>query len=151
MTSSRGRTAQNDYATYQSETGTSGRKSGGPGVMAGSILAGVLMLISGVVEFLSGLAKVNKGAFFTYNPTYYYHWSTRGWGWTELIIGAVVFAAGVCVMLGMTWARMVGVVLATLSAVASFLTIPFYPLWSIVVIALDVFIIWALTAHRQRS
>jgi hypothetical protein len=56
------------------------------------------------------------------------------------------------VLLGMTWARVVGVMLATLSAVASFLTIPYYPVWSIVVIAIDLFIIWALvTRGRQHA
>ena len=117
--------------------------------MAGSIVAGVLMIISGSIGFLSGLAKVLRGGFFVYHANYVYHWTTSGWGWVELAIGAVVFFAGVCVLLGMTWARVVGVMIATLSAVASFLTIPYYPLWSIVVIALDVFIIWALAVRGR--
>ena len=153
MTSARGRAAQGDqdYAAYQRESGHSSRRSGGAGATAGSVLAGVLMILSGVTGFLAGLAMVTKRAFFTYNPGYAYHWSTRGWGWTELIVGAVVFAAGGCVMLGMVWARMVGVILATLSAVAAFLTIPLYPVWSIVVVALDLFIIWALVARRHST
>jgi hypothetical protein len=129
-----------------------GRRRGGGGAIAGSVLAGVLMIISGAIGFLAGLGMVIKGGFYTFHAGYAYVWTTRNWGWTELAIGAVVFAAGVCVILGMMWARFVGVILATLSAVASFLIIPYYPLYSIVVIAIDLFIIWALvTRGRQRA
>ena len=61
-----------------------------------------------------------------------------------------MFAAGVCLLLGMTWARVVGIVLAVISGIANFLFLPYYPLWAIVVIALDVFIIWALASGARR-
>jgi hypothetical protein len=93
---------------------------------------------------------VLRAPFFVHHGNYAYVWSTHGWGWTELIIGAVVFAAGVCVMLGMVWARVAGVMLATLSAVASFMILPYYPIWSIIGIAVDLFIIWALVAYGGR-
>lgn len=122
------------------------------GAIAGTVLAGVLMILSGLFGFLAGLAMVIKGGFFVAPGTgYAYYWTTRGWGWAELILGAVVFLAGVCVMLGMTWARVVGVFLATLSAIGSFMVLPWYPVWSIIVIAVDIFIIWALIADRRRA
>jgi hypothetical protein len=63
----------------------------------------------------------------------------------------VIFAAGACLLLGMTWARAVGIVLAVLYGVASFLFLPWYPFWSLILIALNVFIIWALaTMGRHR-
>jgi hypothetical protein len=108
------------------------------------------MILGGAFSFLAGLGVILKGGFFVSHGNYAYNWTTRNWGWTELIVGAVVFAAGVCVMLGMMWARVLGVVIATLSAVASFLWLPFYPLWAIVTIAVDVFIIWALVAGPRR-
>ncbi|HTZ92739.1 MAG TPA: hypothetical protein VMB74_10120 [Streptosporangiaceae bacterium] len=124
---------------------------GGAGAFAGAVLAGVLMILTGVYSFLAGLAMILRAPFFLYHGGYLYVWSTHGWGWVELILGAVVVAAGVCVMLGMVWARVVGVVLATLSAVASFLNLPFYPIWSIILIAFDLFIIWALVSYGRRS
>jgi hypothetical protein len=130
-------------AQYAAERGR------GAGAMAGSILAGVLMIIGGAIGFLNGLAMVLRGGFYTYNAGYYYHWSTRGWGWTELILGGLVFVAGACVILGMAWARAVGVVVVALSAIGHFLTIPYYPFWSIVLIAVDLFIIWALCSWRE--
>jgi hypothetical protein len=130
---------------------TGQRRSGGAGAVAGTVLAGVLMIVSGITGFLAGLAFVIKSAFY-HNPSgYAYAWSVKNWGWVELIVGAVVFAAGVCVLLGMTWARVVGVFLATLSLIASFMTIPYYPIWSIVVIAIDVFIIWALVRRGRET
>jgi hypothetical protein len=127
--------------------------SGGGGAKAGTMLGGILMIFAGVISFLAGLAMVTKTAFFHFPAGYAYNWTTHGWGWTQLIIGAVVFAAGVCVMLGMTWARIVGVILATLSAISSFLVLPYYPIWSVILIAVDLFVIWALVArgrHVQR-
>jgi hypothetical protein len=75
--------------------------------------------------------------------------SVSGWGWTHLILGAVVAVAGLCLLLDMTWARVAGVALASLSAIANFLYIPYFPVWSIIVIALDVFVIWALLMPRR--
>ena len=50
---------------------------------------------------------------------------------------------------GQTWARVIGITLAALSALANFAFIPYYPIWALVVIALDVFVIWALAAHGR--
>jgi hypothetical protein len=61
----------------------------------------------------------------------------------------VVLFAGFAVMSGKTWGRTVGVILAVLSALSNFAFIPYYPFWAITIIALDVFIIWALTAHGR--
>lgn len=118
--------------------------------LAGTVLAGALMVISGAIGFLAGLAMVIRGGFFAFHAGYAYAWTTTNWGFAELILGGLIFFAGFCVILGMMWARILGVMLAVLSAVASFLTIPFYPVWSIVVIAIDVFIIWALVYPRRQ-
>jgi hypothetical protein len=121
------------------------------GAAAGTVLAGVLMIVGGIWGFLVGLGVVLKKQFFVpVNTTYAYHWNVTDWGWTHLALGAVVFAAGVCVLLGMVWARVVGVILATLSAIASFMFVPYYPVWSIILVAIDVWIIWALVAGPRR-
>lgn len=123
-----------------------------PRTTGGMVLAGVLMMIGGALEFLNGLAVIIHKAFFnTVNSAYPYHWNITSWGWLHLALGAVVFLAGISVLAGMVWARAVGVVLATLSAVASFLFIPFYPVWSIIVIAIDLYIIWALVKGGRRE
>lgn len=113
-------------------------------------LAATLMILSGLWTFFVGITGVLQGSFYRAVPVYTFSLSVHTWGWIQLVIGAVVFAAGVCLLLGMTWARVVGVVLAVISGLANFLFLPHYPLWSIIVIALDVIIIWALTTSRSR-
>jgi hypothetical protein len=121
-----------------------------PGAIVGTVLAGTLMMVWGLTAFLAGLAMVLKGGFFVYHANYAYVGTIRGWGWAELGFGAIVFAAGLCVLLGMLWARIVGVVLAAIGAVGSFFTIPFYPIWGIALLAIDLFIIWALLRNGSR-
>jgi hypothetical protein len=61
-------------------------------------------------------------------------------------------ARGVCrlgLLSGRTWARMVAITLAVLSAIVNFLFIPYYPFWSLLIIAMDVFVIWAIAAHGR--
>ena len=48
---------------------------------------------------------------------------------------------------GLRWAIVVGITLAVLSAIANFMFIPHHPVWALLVIALDVFVIWAIAAH----
>ncbi|HSR86776.1 MAG TPA: hypothetical protein VLM11_21575 [Streptosporangiaceae bacterium] len=121
------------------------------GVVAGTVLAGVLMMLGGAWDFLAGLAvSIRHGFFAPVSNTYAYHWDVQSWGWTQLAIGAVIFAAGVCVLLGMTWARVVGVILASFSAIAAFMFLPYYPVWAIIIVAIDVYIIWALVSVGRR-
>lgn len=115
-----------------------------------TITAAVLMLVSGLWSFLEGLAAIIKGQFFVVTPNYVYNISVTGWGWIHLIVGVLVFVAGAALFMDKLWARVVGVALACISAVVNFLYIPYYPVWSIIVIAVDVFIVWALLAPRTR-
>jgi len=158
MSATRGRPEAGSQTGYEQAGGHApaaehapvAERRGGAGAFAGAVLAGVLMMLTGLYGFLAGLAMVLKAPFFVYHGGYLYVWSTHGWGWVELILGAVVFAAGACVLLGMVGARVVGVMLAVLSAVASFMVLPYYPIWSIIGIAVDLFIIWALVAYGGR-
>jgi hypothetical protein len=61
----------------------------------------------------------------------------------------VILFAGFAVLSGQTWGRVIGIILASLSALANFAFIPYYPVWSLVIIGLDVFVIWALAAHGR--
>ncbi len=80
---------------------------------------------------------------------YLFQFDITTWGWIHLLLGIVVALAGVGLLAGRTWARVVGITLALLSAVANFMFIPHHPVWALLVIALDVFVIWALAAHGR--
>ena len=144
-------------ATYQQPAGHAGEAqypaepAPSVGVAAGVVLAAVLMMVGGLWDFLTGLAVIiKKGFFVPVSNTYAYHWNVTSWGWLQLALGAVIFAAGVCVLLGMTWARVVGVILASFSAITAFMFLPYYPIWSIILVAIDVYIIWALVSSGRR-
>jgi len=74
---------------------------------------------------------------------------TTQWGWIHLIVGLIVLFAGFSLLSGAVWARTVGVIMATVSAIANFAWIPHYPFWALTIIAIDVFVIWALTVHGR--
>jgi hypothetical protein len=118
-------------------------------VLGFTVFAAVMLMISGILDFFAGLAAVIRGSFFVVLPHYVFEMSTTAWGWFHLILGAVVFVAGVALLADRFWARMVGVAFAAISAIVNFLYIPYQPVWSIVVIALDAAVIWALLTPRR--
>ncbi len=118
-------------------------------VLGLTMAAAVLMMVSGIWNFLEGLAAIIRGSYFIVLPNYAFDISVTSWGWIHLILGIVVAAAGACLFMDMLWARITGVVLASASAIANFLYIPYLPVWSVAVIALDVFVIWALLSPRR--
>ena len=109
--------------------------------------AGAVMLMIGIFQAFAGLAAIFNDEFFVVGPNYTYDLDVTAWGWIHLILGVVVAFAGISVYSGATWARTVGIVLAILSAVANFFFIPYYPVWAVLIIALDIAVIWALTVY----
>ena len=114
-----------------------------------TFMAAAFMMVSGLLGFFEGLAAVLRNNFFVVSSRYAFNWTPHAWGWTHIIIGAVVFVAGAALLTGKLWARMVGVLFCSLSIIAQFLYLPYYPVWSIVVIALDALVIWALLTPRN--
>lgn len=114
-------------------------------VASGLIMfAGVMMLVGGVWHALSGIAALVNDKVYVSTPDYVYSLDLTGWGWAHVVLGTLVAITGGAVLARQTWARVAGIVLVVLSLVANFLFIPWYPVWSLVLIALDVAIIWAL-------
>jgi hypothetical protein len=114
------------------------------------VFAGVMMIVLGIFHALTGLTAILKDEFFVSTPNnYLISVDVTSWGWIHLIGGAVVAVAGLFVFSGAVWARAIGVVLAALSAIANFLFIPYYPFWSLLMIAVDIFVIWALSVHGR--
>jgi hypothetical protein len=114
-----------------------------------TILAAVFMMVTGVLGFFEGLAAVIRGSFFVTLPNYAFSLSATSWGVVHIILGALLFIAGVALFADQTWARVVGVALAAFMMIANFVYLPYYPVWAIVVIALNAFVIWALLTPRR--
>jgi uncharacterized membrane protein len=113
--------------------------------------AAVIMILVGVFQAIAGIAAIAEDEFFVVTPNYVFEGDATGWGWVHLILGIVLVLAGFGLFAARTWARTVGVTLAGLSAVANFFFIPYYPFWAILIIALDVWVIWALTRPVERE
>ncbi|MFF4248689.1 hypothetical protein ACFYY2_30055 [Streptomyces sp. NPDC001822] len=114
-----------------------------------TVFAAVMMIFGGALAIFEGIAAIAKDDLFVSTSNYVFKFSLTGWGWVHLILGIVVVLAGLALFTGAFWARAVGVLLAGLLAVANFLWLPYYPLWSIVLIAINVFVIWALCSPRK--
>jgi hypothetical protein len=111
--------------------------------------AALIMIMVGTFHAIMGFAGILENEFFVVTRNYVFEFDATAWGWIHLIAGLVVVFAAVGLFNGSVWARTVGVTMAVISAIANFGFIPYYPVWSIVIIALDVAVIWALTAHGR--
>jgi hypothetical protein len=118
-------------------------------VIGWTVFAAVMLMISGIGNILEGIAQLVRGSYFVTLPNYAYTLSVHSWGWIHLGAGIVVFLAGAALLADKTWARAVGVAFASLSLFMNLVYLPFFPVWSIVVIAVDAFVIWALLTPRR--
>lgn len=145
--------AQHVSERQPSDRASEPRHSAGPpsGWVTGAVVfAGVMMVMVGVFHVLAGLAAIVDDEFYVAAPNYVYDLDVTGWGWIHLIAGVIIAAAGVAVWSGQLWARLVGIWLASLSLIANFLFIPYYPVWSMLMIAIDVLVIYALAVAGRR-
>lgn len=114
-----------------------------------SIFAAAMMVITGFWQALAGIAALANDKVYVTTPGYIYSFDLTAWGWIHLLLGILVVCAGVAVFFGQMWARVVGILLASLSMIANFLFVPHYPIWSLTIIALDAAVIWALATYRR--
>ncbi|HSE10670.1 MAG TPA: hypothetical protein VLB29_18545 [Nocardioidaceae bacterium] len=110
--------------------------------------AGLAMTILGVFHIVQGVVALLRDEYFAVGSNELaLDLGYTAWGWLHLVIGALILVAGFMVFAGKTWARAVGVIVALVSAVGSLVFLAAHPLWSVIVIALDVVVILALTVH----
>jgi hypothetical protein len=125
--------------------GTPGREPVSGWAVGGVLFAACVLTLIGAFHLIVGLAAIIDDNFFVVTRNYTFDLDTTAWGWLHLLLGAVLLATGVGLFGRRGWAGMTAILVAGLSALANFFFIPYYPLWAIVVIALDVWVLWALT------
>jgi hypothetical protein len=114
------------------------------------IFAGVVMIVEGAFHVIDGLvALFEKGYYVVTSSHLALHVNYAAWGWTHLALGALFVLVGLGVLAGQTWARVVGIALAVISAVINLAFIAAYPVWGVILIALDIVIIYALAMHGR--
>ncbi|MET0418316.1 MAG: hypothetical protein ABW022_20070 [Actinoplanes sp.] len=134
---------QPDYAS------TGGYETARTGWTGWITFAGVMMVIGGSLNALYGLIAVINDDWVVWGNRASLYLDISQWGWIHLIIGAALVLSGIGVFSGNILARTVGVIAAAVSLIANFGFIPAYPIWSLVVITIDILVIWALTAHGK--
>ncbi len=113
--------------------------------IGGITFAASMLGLVGIFQIIAGLAAIIDDDFFVVGRNYSFDIDTSAWGWIHLVIGILFICVCVGLIRAKTWAGVAAIFIAGLSAVANFFFIPYDPFWSLLVIALDVWIIWSIT------
>ena len=111
--------------------------------------AGVMLGIAGALQFLEGLAAVADDTVFVDAPSYSYELDVTTWGWIHLGIGVAGLVLGIAIVAGNAFGYVGGILVAVLGGMANFLFLPYYPLWALVLIGVNVLVIWALCSQLR--
>ncbi|GHD54346.1 DUF7144 family membrane protein [Streptomyces galbus] len=118
------------------------------GLMA---FAAVMLSIVGILDIFRGIAAIAEDDIFVSTRNYVFQFDLTGWGWIHLILGVVAVLVSIGLFQAATWARVAGVAIAGLVIIANFLSLPYYPVWSVIAIAISGFVIWALCVARKET
>ncbi|TFC59226.1 hypothetical protein [Cryobacterium sp. TMB1-7] len=143
-------TRQAPGSTTGAETNNYTTDSGTSGWTGWIVFAGVMMLMMGAFHVIQGLVALFQDTYYLVGQeelVVQVDYTT--WGWVHTILGAVVILAGVALLAGQMWARVVAVILAFGSALVNIAFLGAYPLWSLTMIAIDVLVIYAVTMHGK--
>jgi hypothetical protein len=113
--------------------------------VGGIAFAGTMMVLIGVFQALAGLVAIFNDDFYVVARNYTFDLDVTAWGWIHLLVGLAVLATGFGLFGRRPWAGVATIMLCMLSALVNFFFIPYYPIWSLVIIGLNVWVIWSVT------
>ncbi|GIM95924.1 DUF7144 family membrane protein [Paractinoplanes toevensis] len=114
------------------------------------VFAGVMLMMLGGFQAIEGLVAIFRDEYYLVTRSgLLLTMDFTTWGWVHLVLGLIAVGTGIGVLLGQTWARVVGIIIAVFSALANLAFLPAYPIWSTIIIALDVLAIYALAVHGR--
>ncbi|HEY2562167.1 MAG TPA: hypothetical protein VGI44_00570 [Acidimicrobiales bacterium] len=108
------------------------------------MFAGILFTLVGIFNFIDGIVAISNAHYLNSHLVF---GDLKSWGWTMLILGIIIFLVGLGIIAGQAWAVFAGIVLAVFDAIGQLLFLPSYPVWSIIMIAVDVFVIYGLAMY----
>ena len=139
------RTPETDRPAGYQGTRAASKPSGWVGWV---VFAGVVMITLGAFHIIDGLVALFEKGFYSVNSSHLVvHVNYSAWGGAHLALGALFILVGFGVLVGQTWARVVGIALAVISAIINLAFLAAYPVWGVILIALDIVIIYALAMH----
>jgi hypothetical protein len=112
-----------------------------------SIFAGIMLAVMGVMDIIQGIVAMIEEDFYVVGREWVFEFDITAWGWIHIILGAVLVASGIGILSGNVLARMVGINVAALAMIANFAWLPYYPIWSMIIIAMCIAVIWALAVN----
>jgi hypothetical protein len=113
--------------------------------VGGIAFAGTMMVLIGVFQALAGLVAIFNDDFYVVAQNYTFDLDVSAWGWIHLLVGLAILAVGFGLFARKAWAGVGAIMLCMLSALVNFFFIPYYPIWSLLVIGLNVWVIWSVT------
>ncbi|MFR9799534.1 hypothetical protein ACL02U_27120 [Streptomyces sp. MS06] len=129
---------------------TSNQRRTSEGAAGGLVtFAAVMLFIAGILDLFRGIMAIADDNIYVATPNYIFKFDLTSWGWIQLVLGVIAMAVSAGLFTRALWARVVGIAIAGLLVIANFLSIPYYPVWSIVLIALYAFVIWALSVVQR--
>ena len=114
-----------------------------------TVSAAVILILAGVLHAMQGVVGLANNEFYVTTQNWIFKFDATTWGWVHILVGLVAIGTGIGLFYGAVWARTLGVIVAAVSVFANFVWLPYYPVWAILIIAFDFFVIWALTAHGR--
>jgi hypothetical protein len=113
------------------------------------VFASMMLILVGCFQAIEGLVALFDDGFYHVTSGGVVDVDYNAWGWTHLLLGALLIVTGAGVLVGNMVARIVAIGVAMLSALVNLLFIEAYPIWSILVITIDVVVIYALVVHGR--
>ena len=101
------------------------------------------------MQAMEGVVGLATNEFYVATQKWIFKFDVTTWGWIHIIVGVIAVLAGIGLFYGAVWARILGVIVAAVSILVNFAWMPYYPIWAVVIIVFDFFVIWALTAHGR--
>jgi hypothetical protein len=120
------------------------------GWMGWILFAATMMIMVGIFHAIQGLVALFQDEYYLVGKNgLTLHVDYTAWGWVHIVLGVVMAGAGAGLLVAQMWARIVGVVVALVSSVVNIAFLAAYPLWSMIMIAIDILVIWAITVHGR--
>jgi hypothetical protein len=113
--------------------------------VGGTVFAATVLMLIGVFQAIAGLVAIIDDDFYVVTRNYTFDLDVTAYGWIHLLLGILLVIVAFGLFSRSPWAGVTAIMLAGLSAIVNFFFIPYYPFWSILVIALDIWVIWSLT------
>jgi len=129
------------------------RQPTGPAVEASGLAlgitaaAGLILMLVGVFGMIQGIVGLLDNDLYVVTNKWLFELTPTAWGWAHIMIGVVALCSGIGLFFGRFWARTIAIIVAAFSILANFAWLPYYPVWALLVIGFDLFVIWAVTVQ----